>query len=156
MRISRALEEERRMDDEEEEDVMGLLFAANASDDDFVPPSGMARVKARAERSLWTASSTLQKASVLLQVRESRGRGSPSRFRTKLRLSIGSRMTTTISKVMTPIRVRAQYLRLRLLSSMLVPRSAVGRRPQRRHRHRHDRSAATAGASRAGPKRAVR
>ena len=29
------------MDDEEEEGVMGLLFAANTSDEDFVPPSGV-------------------------------------------------------------------------------------------------------------------
>ena len=31
--------EDYRMGDEEEEDVMGLLFAANGSDEDFVPPS---------------------------------------------------------------------------------------------------------------------
>ena len=37
--LSRAMEEDYRMDDEEEEDVMGLLFATNGSDDDFVPPS---------------------------------------------------------------------------------------------------------------------
>ena len=35
------------MDHEEEEDVMGLLFAANASDDDFVPPSGMGKGKGK-------------------------------------------------------------------------------------------------------------
>src|ERR1700744_762418 len=45
--LSRAMEEEYRMDDEEEEDVMGLLFAANASDDDFVPSSGMGKGKGK-------------------------------------------------------------------------------------------------------------
>ena len=33
------------MDDEEEEDVMDLLFAANTSDKDFVPPSGEGKGK---------------------------------------------------------------------------------------------------------------
>ena len=45
--LSRAMEEEYRMDDEEEEDVMDLLFAANGSDDDFVPPSGMGKSKGK-------------------------------------------------------------------------------------------------------------
>ena len=45
--LSRAMEEEYRMDDEEEEDVMGLLFAANVSDDVFVPPSGMGKGKGK-------------------------------------------------------------------------------------------------------------
>ena len=44
--LSRAIEEDYRMDDEEEEDVMGL-FAANGSDDDFVPPSGMGKGKGK-------------------------------------------------------------------------------------------------------------
>ena len=48
--LSRAMEEDYRMDDEEEEDVMGLLFAANTSDEDFVPPSvsGKGKGKSRA------------------------------------------------------------------------------------------------------------
>ena len=45
--LTRAMEEEYCMDDEEEEDVMGLLFAANASDDNFVPPSGMGKGKGK-------------------------------------------------------------------------------------------------------------
>ena len=90
---SRPMDEGYRMDDQEDEDVIGL-FAAKASDNGFVPPSGMERARAKAERSLWTMSSTLQKASALLQVRESRGRGAASRFLTKLGLNIGSSMTT--------------------------------------------------------------
>ena len=35
------------MDDKEEEAVMGLSFAATASDDDFVPPSGMGKGKGK-------------------------------------------------------------------------------------------------------------
>ena len=107
--LSRAMEEDYRMDGEEKEDVMGLLFGANASDDDFMPPSGWARARARAERSLWTVSLTRRRASALLQVRQSRGRGGPSSFRTKLRLYIGSKMATMITKATKPIRVRAQY-----------------------------------------------
>ena len=57
--LSRAMEEDYRMDDAEEEDVIGLLFAANGSDDDFLClRRGQARVRAKVELSLWTASST--------------------------------------------------------------------------------------------------
>ena len=45
--LSRAMEEDYRMDDEEEEDVMGLLFATNGSDEEFVPPSGMGKGKGK-------------------------------------------------------------------------------------------------------------
>jgi hypothetical protein len=45
--LARAVDEDYRMNDEEEEDVMGLLFAENASDDDFVPPSGMGKGKGK-------------------------------------------------------------------------------------------------------------
>jgi hypothetical protein len=45
--LSRAVDEDYRMNDEEEEDVMGLLFAENTSDDDFVPPSGMGKGKGK-------------------------------------------------------------------------------------------------------------
>ena len=45
--LPRATEEEYRMDDEEEEEVMGLLFAANACDEDFVPPSGIGKGKGK-------------------------------------------------------------------------------------------------------------
>ena len=52
------MEEDYRMDDEEEEDIMGL-FAANGSYDDFLClRRGRARVRAKVELSLWTASST--------------------------------------------------------------------------------------------------
>ena len=43
MESSYAVDEDYRMDDEEEESVMGLLFAANVSDDEFVSPSGMGK-----------------------------------------------------------------------------------------------------------------
>ena len=130
----------------------GLLFGANASDDDFMPPSGWARARARAERSLWTVSLTRRRASALLQVRQSRGRGGPSSFRTKLRLYIGSKMATMITKATKPIRVRTQYPRLRLFF-LMVPRNAGGRR--RRRRRDCCRIATIAGATRAGPKCAV-
>ncbi|KAN0136406.1 hypothetical protein V8E53_005774, partial [Lactarius tabidus] len=42
-----AVDEDYRMNDEEEEDVMGLLFAENTSDDDFVPPSGLGKGKGK-------------------------------------------------------------------------------------------------------------
>ena len=47
--LERAMEEDYCMDDEEE-DVMGLLFAANTSDEDFVPTlvSGNVKGKSRA------------------------------------------------------------------------------------------------------------
>ena len=45
--LSSAMEEGYRMDDEEEEDVMGLLFATNGSDEEFVPPSGMGKGKGK-------------------------------------------------------------------------------------------------------------
>ena len=45
--LSRAMEEDYRMDDEEEEDVIGLLFATNGSDEEFVPPSGMGKGKGK-------------------------------------------------------------------------------------------------------------
>ena len=147
------MEEEYRMDDEE--DVMGLLFAANTSDDDFVPPSrtGKGKSKSRAV----AMDSVVNSPESVGASSSTRGRGGPSRFRTKL--SIGSKMTTTATastKATKRIPVRAQYPRLRLLSSMPVPRTAVGRRPQRRHRHLHGRSANSVGVSRAGPKCAVR
>ena len=154
--LSRAMEEEYRMDDEEEEDVMDLLFAANGSDDDFVPPSGMGKSKGKSRAVAMDSVVNSPENVGAFQVREPRGRGGPIRFQTKLRLRIWSRMMTTITKVTKPIRVHAQYPRLRLLSSMPVPRNAGVRRPQRRHRHQHGRFATTAGASRAGPKCAVR
>ena len=45
--LSRAMEEDYRMDGEEEEGVMGLLFATNGSDEEFVPPSGMGKGKGK-------------------------------------------------------------------------------------------------------------
>ena len=45
--LSHAMEEDYQMDDEEEEDVMGLLFATNGSDEEFVPPSGMGKGKGK-------------------------------------------------------------------------------------------------------------
>jgi hypothetical protein len=45
--LSRVTDEDYTMNDEEEEDVMGLLFAANASDDDFVPRSGLGKGKGK-------------------------------------------------------------------------------------------------------------
>ena len=63
------MEEYYRMDDEEKEEVMGLLFAANTSDEDLCLVRRRARLKERAERSLWTASSTRPIASTLRLVR---------------------------------------------------------------------------------------
>ena len=77
--------------DEEEEDVMGLLFAADASDKDFTPVLRVGKgAKARAERSLRTASLTRRRSSALLQ-QEFRGRGSENCFLMKLNLNIGPR-----------------------------------------------------------------
>jgi hypothetical protein len=46
--LSRTVDEDYKMnDEEEEEDVMGLLFAENTSDDDFVPSSGMGKGKGK-------------------------------------------------------------------------------------------------------------
>ena len=41
------MDEDHRMDDEEEEDVMNLLFAANTSDEDSVPLSGVGEDKGK-------------------------------------------------------------------------------------------------------------
>ncbi|KAN0136382.1 hypothetical protein V8E53_005750, partial [Lactarius tabidus] len=88
--LSRAVDEDYRMNDEEE-DVMGLLLRRTPATTTLWE---WARVKARAERSLWTALSTCRGASELLPVRGFRGRGDADHFRTKLRPIIESNKTT--------------------------------------------------------------
>ena len=150
------MEEEYRMDDEEEEDVMGLLFAANSSDGDFVPPSGMGKgngkSRAVAMDSVVNSPESVGASSSTRVQRKRRPKPFPDDAETEHRIKDDHDDHETDEADSLP----AQYPRLRLLSSMLVPRNAVGRRPQRRRRHRHGRSATTAGASRAGQKCAAR
>jgi hypothetical protein len=113
--LSRLTDEDYTMNDEEEDDVMGLLFAANASDDDFVPPSGLGKGKGKSRAvpmdgvvdspsSVGASSST-----------RFRGRRAANYSRTKLRPSTRSSMTTASTKAKRTVPARTQYLHLHLV-----------------------------------------
>jgi hypothetical protein len=80
--LSRTTDEGDGMDHEEEEHVMGLLFE-HMNDDDFVPGLGKGKARAKAEWSLWMASSIFRTASALLPllVRGSGGRAGARHLR---------------------------------------------------------------------------